>query len=196
MLMQDLLHQWMGKPDKLPSSSGPITPCFETSRASRGSSAEYLESSSPVEDMRKRLRVSRAPAWGTKRRSGRGVLEREKEVIERRHLDKEALLDRRRRDLQSAIDPTVPKTLKGPDAPTESERTAHEITHLPPAPSFETCTLRRGIEARHVRLNLLERDEKPIVDMGFAVRRAEPTMWQSMTIWGHFWQSSTLARDA
>ena len=42
----------------------------------------------------------------------------EREVTERRHLQEEALLDRRRRDLESAIDATVPKTMMGPDAPT------------------------------------------------------------------------------
>ena len=62
----------------------------------------------------------------------RRVLERE--VIERWHLEEEALLDRRRRDLESTIDPNVPKTLKGPDVPTESERTAHEVTRPSPAP--------------------------------------------------------------
>ena len=48
-------------------------------------------------------------------------------MIERHNLDDQELLDRRRRDLENAIDPTVPKTLRGPGAPTESERTAHEI---------------------------------------------------------------------
>ena len=37
-------------------SSGPITRSFQTARAPRGSSAEYFDSSSPVEDMRKRFR--------------------------------------------------------------------------------------------------------------------------------------------
>ena len=37
--------------------------------------------------------------------------------------------------------------MKGPDAPTESERTAQEITHLPPAPWCQTCVLGRGIES-------------------------------------------------
>ena len=40
-----------GFPMELLSSSGPTTPSFETARASRGSSAEYLDSSSPVGDM-------------------------------------------------------------------------------------------------------------------------------------------------
>ena len=80
----------------------------------------------------------------------------ESEVVERRHLDEEALLDRRRRDLESAIDPTVPKPLKGLDAATESERPAHEITHLPPAPWCVTCISGRGIEAPHVSLTPLE----------------------------------------
>ena len=59
-------------------------------------------------------------------------------MIERRHLEEEALLNRRR-DLESAIDLTVSKTMKGSRAPTESERTAHESTHLPPPPLCDTC---------------------------------------------------------
>ena len=42
-------------------------------------------------------------------------------------------------DLDEEAIATVPKTLKGPAAPTESERIAHEITHLPPEPCRETC---------------------------------------------------------
>ena len=74
----------------------------------------------------------------------------EREAIERRHLEDQMLLDRRR-DLENAIDPTVPRTLKGPDARTESERTAHEITHLPTTPWCETCVLKRVIETPHGR---------------------------------------------
>ena len=110
-----------GLPEELPSSSGLTTPSFQIARAPRGSSAEYLDSSSPVEDM-KRNRPN-------------------------------------------------PKTTKGPHAATESERTAREITPLSPA-WCESCTLGRGIEARHVRLTPLERDERPIVAMDFAVRKA------------------------
>ena len=55
-----------GLPEEPSSSSGPITPSVQTARAPRESSAEYLDSSSPVEDMRKRLREIRAPVWGTK----------------------------------------------------------------------------------------------------------------------------------
>ena len=120
--------------------------------------------------MRKRLRELRAPVWSTKAQLWRLVLERE--TIERRHFDEEALLDRRRRDMQSAIDPTVPKTMKGPDAPTESERRAHEIAPHPPAPWCETCVLRRGVEAPHVRLTPLERDGRPIIATDFCVRKA------------------------
>ena len=42
-----------GLPEEPSSSSGPITRSFQTARAPRESSAEYLDSSSPVEDMRK-----------------------------------------------------------------------------------------------------------------------------------------------
>ena len=85
----------------------------------------------------------------------------EREPIERRHLEDQVLLDRRRRDLENAIDPTVPRTLKGPDATTESERTAREIIHLPPALWCATCVLGRDIETPHV-----------IIAMAFAVRKA------------------------
>ena len=50
-----------GLPEEPSSSSGPITQSFQTARAPRESSAEYLDSSSPVEDMRKRLRELRPP---------------------------------------------------------------------------------------------------------------------------------------
>ena len=96
----------------------------------------------------------------------------EREAVERQYLEDQALLDRRRLDLESAVGATVPKTLEGPDAPTESERIAHEVTHLPPAPWSEIFVFGRGIEASHVRLTPSERDERPIIAMDFAVRNA------------------------
>ena len=62
--------------EELPSSSGPTTPNFETARAPRGSSAEYLDSSSPVDDVPKRLRELRAPVRSTKAQMWRRVLEK------------------------------------------------------------------------------------------------------------------------
>ena len=183
-----------GLSKELLSRSSPTTPSFETARAPRGSSAGYLDSSSPVEDMRKRLRDLRTLVC-TKGQMWRRVLERE--VIERRHLEEEALLDRRRGDLESTIDPTVPETLKGLDVPTESERTAHESTRPPPASRCETCTLGRGIDAPHVRLTPLGLDERHIIAVDFGVRRGPSRRWgESMTMCRHFWQSSTWAPDA
>ena len=77
------------------------------------------------------------------------------------------------RDLENAIDPTVPRTSKGPDARAESERTALEITHRPPAPWCETCRLGRGMETPHVRHTLSESDGRPIIAMDFALRKAQ-----------------------
>ena len=135
------------------SSSSTTTPTLQTARAHRGSPAEHLDSSSPVENMRTRLPALRGPAWGTQ------TLERE--VIEHRHLDEEALLDRRGRDLESAIDP-----------------------NLPLAPWCETCVLGHGIEALHVRLTTpLEGDEKPIIAVDFAVRKARADDGEPMTTW-------------
>ena len=57
----------------------------------------------------------------------------------------------------ATVDPTVPKTMKGTDAPTESERTADDVTHLPPGSWCETC---------------LERGERPIIAVDLAVREA------------------------
>ena len=172
--MKDLLRlRWTGYPKNHRRVQARSHEDFQTARAPRESSAEYLDSSSPVEDMRKRLRELRAPVWGTKTQIWRRLLERE--AIERRHLEDQTLLDRRR-DLENAIDPTVPRTLKGPDAPTESERTAHEITHLPPASWCETCVLGRGIETPHVRhttpVTTSERDERPIIAIDFALSKA------------------------
>ena len=71
-----------GLPEELPSSPGPTTPSFPDSS----------DSSSPVEDMRTRLRVLRAQVWVHENtHMWRRALERE--VTERRHLEEEALLD-------------------------------------------------------------------------------------------------------
>ena len=59
------------------SRSGPTTQCFQTARAPRGSSVEYMDRSSQVEDMRTRLRELRAPVWDIKTQLWRRVLERE-----------------------------------------------------------------------------------------------------------------------
>ena len=107
-----------------------------------------------------------------------------------RRLDEKASLDRRR-DLESAIDPTVPKTLKRPDAPTESDPADHEITHFSPAPWCETCVLRLGIEpftSDSLRWNATRGPPLPWIS---PCERPEPTMGESMTTWGHVWQSST-----
>ena len=54
-----------GLPEGPPWSSIPIARSFQTARAPRGSSAEYLDSFSPVDDMRKRSRELQAPVWST-----------------------------------------------------------------------------------------------------------------------------------
>ena len=72
------------------------------------------------------LRVFRVPVCRTKTQIWRRVLERE--AIERRHLEEGALLDRRRRDLESAIDPTVPKTMQGPDSTCTTSATGTSMT--------------------------------------------------------------------
>ena len=48
-----------GLPEEPSSSSVPSTRSFQTARSPRGSSAEYLDRSSPVDDMRKWLRELR-----------------------------------------------------------------------------------------------------------------------------------------
>ena len=60
---------------------------------------------------------------GTESWRGRGV-------AELRRLEEGALLDKRRRDLEIATDPSVQRIMKAPDAPCEAERTAHENQSL------------------------------------------------------------------
>ena len=70
-VMQDSLHQWwMGDLTNHRRVQARRRQSFETARAPRGSSAEYWNSSSPVEDMRKRLRELRAPVWSTTTQRG------------------------------------------------------------------------------------------------------------------------------
>ena len=63
--MQDLLRLWWtGYSKKHRRVQARSHEAFQTARAPCESSDEYLDSSSPVEDMRKRLRELRAPVWG------------------------------------------------------------------------------------------------------------------------------------
>ena len=97
MLMQEFLHQWwMGFLKSCRQAQARPQPNFETACALRGSAAEYLDFSPPVDDMRKRLRELQQTVWGTNAHMRRRVLERE--AIERGHLDEQTLLDRRRHD--------------------------------------------------------------------------------------------------
>ena len=93
---------------------------------------------------------------------------------------------------RTQVIPTVPRTLKGPDAPTESERTAHEITHLPPTPKWSTtCVLGRGMETPHVRHTTSERDERPFIAIEIRSEKAPSRGGEeSMTIWVHSWKLS------
>ena len=105
MLMQRFVAPVVdGLPEEPSSGSGQVVRSLQTARAPRESLAEYLDSSAPVEVMRKRLQVLRAQ----KTHMWRCPLERQ--VIERQHSEDHAVLDRRRRDM----DRTVPtKTLIG-----------------------------------------------------------------------------------
>ena len=123
--MQVLLHQWwMGCLENRRVQARPHQASFLTARAPGGSPAKYLDNFSPVEDIRKRLRELRAPVWGTNVAPSSG----ERDVIERQHLEDQALRNRRRRDLRNAIVPNVARTFKGPDAPTESEDSRNDTS--------------------------------------------------------------------
>ena len=100
-----------------------------------------------------------------------------REPIERRHLEDQALLGRRRRDLENNGPAHTNLTSKGPDAPRESERIAHSITHLPPAPWCETCVLGRGIETPDARLTPPELDEHHCY--GFRSEKGPGRGWRS-----------------
>ena len=113
MLMQDLLHQWwMGCPKScrqaqawphqaLRQLAQPVGHQMSTWTVLH----QLATCESDCVTYEHQCGAQKAQMW-------RRALERE--AIERRHVDEQALLDRRRRDLESATDPTVPKELKGP----------------------------------------------------------------------------------
>ena len=148
------------------SRSSPTTPSLQTARAHRGSPAEYSETLSPVEDMRDRLRALRAPV---------------REVIERRHLEEEALLDD---DVTWRV--TVRQNLK---AQLTKSRTSHRhhgtrLAYWDMASNHLTSDSLRWNATRGPHCN------------DFAVREARADDGEPMTIWGHGWRSSTRALDA
>ena len=124
MLMQDLLRQWwMGHPK---NNCHAQTQPHQASRQLEHLVGPRLGTWNVLHHLRtceNGCASYEHQCGAQKAQMSRRVLERE--VVERWHLEEEALLDRRRRDLEGTIDPTMPKTLKGLDVPTESECTAH-----------------------------------------------------------------------
>ena len=149
-----------------PSQARP-GPSFQTARAPRGSSAECLNCSSPFETCGP-VCESFEPVWSTKTQMWRRVLGwTDDDAIWRVQLTLHRTEDHE-------------GTMKGPDAPTEFERTAHEITHLP-------------LVVRHLSI---EHASNHLTSDSPFWKRPEPTTGEPMKIRSIFWQSSTRALDA
>ena len=143
----------------------------KTARPARGSPLTYLFHASNVDALRARLRELKAPMYGTKEQLWRRVLVQE--ALEDERMQEEELLRQRRDELLVQTDPSVPRTMRSPGAPSDAERLAHELTHLPAAAWCEWCQLGRGVSDPHTRVPHEERDARPMISIDFAVRKAE-----------------------
>ena len=74
-LVASVASDLAARQDVEPPSRSNHTPNIQTARAPRGPAAEYVESSSPGDDLLTRLGKLRSPVWGTKTQLWRHILE-------------------------------------------------------------------------------------------------------------------------
>lgn len=107
-----------------------------------------LGPNSKVKDMKRRLRELHAPVWGSKEILWERVQQHEAQLKSRREVAEQ--LQRREeainRDPESA---RVPIEITSPSPPTDEEREAHSLTHLPFAPWCEICLRSRTRDNPH-----------------------------------------------
>jgi len=114
--------------------------------------------------MKQELKDRGRPSYGTKRQLWRRLVEDEAAAKRERYVQEELQrqLDTRR---EGQIVPTgIP--LPQVKQPTQAERDAHMITHLPPQPWCEDCVMGRGTTAPHRRVEAEHKDQgRPLIEM-------------------------------
>ena len=131
--------------------------------------APVLRTWSTIKELHSRLRELRAPIYGTKDVLYRRLCEYEQ--VAARKKKEEEYLENRRKELEVATQPVMPKILPGPAQPSEVERQRQKVNHLPPAPWCELCVMGRGKDDDpHLRSDLRKQGEQlPVIafDFGF-----------------------------
>ena len=102
-----------------------------------------------IAEMRSKLKALSKPIWGDKNILWTRL--RQAEYEEKQKLDLDEFMRARRARITEKGEPVAPLTLPVPRAPTEEERTLHELTHQPPERWCEFCVSGHGTEQSHFR---------------------------------------------
>lgn len=121
--------------------------------------AGQLTAESPVEAIRARLKELKGRVYGKKEVLWNRLQGLELEKIEK---DKHrAQFQQRAEDLRAGRIPLAPTTVAVPEQPTEEERKAHMLNHLPSAPWCIHCQMGKGKASPH-KLQLIESKDAKI----------------------------------
>ena len=144
----------------------------EIEAAERGIPAD-LGPGAPVDRMREHLRDKRGGSTsGTKKELWDRIMKLDNE--RKAKFERDKFVQRRRDELQVADQPVAQHLIPEPKAPTAAERAAHSITHYPPEPWCELCTMGRGKDDPHFRVDFDNKDKKlPIIACDFAQLRGD-----------------------
>eukprot|EP00971_Amphidinium_carterae_P176947 3508620-Amphidinium_carterae.1 len=122
-----------------------------------------------VVQLRARLQELRAPTWGPKAL----LLNRVREYEEKRrkeHAEQQALARRHDARLrEERVLPAAPVSLREPVQPTEAERQAHLLTHMPTASWCETCVAAKAKSTPHFQMHPVREQEArpPVVEVDY-----------------------------
>ena len=102
---------------------------------------------SRVDLLRHRLRQLGEAIWGTKEQLWQRLLKAENKRAQR-ELEEKYLRDRRQ-EIEGSTAPVPPRTMPGPQPPSEEARAEHELTQLPPQPWCVFCRMGRAHDEPH-----------------------------------------------
>ena len=139
-----------------------------------------LDSSSRVDDMRARLKELGSAIYGTKEELWARLVKSEAQAKRDREVA-EALAQRREEEMRGEVTPAPVRSPPQPGEPTEAERLAHYLTHLPPAKWCKFCMMGRAQQDPHRSVSWEARSvEFPLVQFDFCYFKSDLSIQDEM----------------
>ena len=128
---------------------------------------------SRVDDLRARLRELGGAIYGTKQELWTRLQKAEAQAARDREVAK-ALAARREEEMRGEVTPAAVKAPPAPDEPSEAEKMAHYLTHLPPAKWCWVCIMSRAQQDPHSAVLWTSRAvEFPLVQFDFCYFKSD-----------------------